>query len=52
MAIMVVYIEDIRTLEKEVSGEQEKRNESYFEENRREVVRIVDEITGKIAGGQ
>ena len=45
-------IEDIRTLEKEVSGEQEKRNESYFEENRREVVRIVDEITGKIAGGQ
>lgn len=45
-------IKDIRTLEKEVSGEQEKRNESYFEENRREVVRIVDEITEKIAGGQ
>ena len=45
-------ITDIRILEKEVSGEQEKRNASYFEENRREVVRIVDEITGKIAGGQ
>ena len=45
-------ITDIRELEKEVSGEQEKRNESYFEENRREVVRIVDEITEKIAGGQ
>ena len=45
-------ITDIRILEKEVSGEQEKRNASYFEENRREVVRIVDEITEKIAGGQ
>ena len=45
-------ITDIRILEKEGAGEQVKRNASYFEENRREVVRSVDEITGKIAGGQ
>ena len=43
-------IAEIRALEKEVAGEKEQENSRYFEENRREVIKIVDKIIGKDAG--
>ena len=45
-------IAEIRALEKEVAGEKEQENSRYFEENRREVIKIVDKIIGKDAGGK
>ena len=34
----------------EPAGEKEQENSRYFEENRREVIKIVDKIIGKDAG--